>query len=84
MFTTLALRNAPISRPWRICANLATSFVKIPMVAIGPSHPMQLSPRPLVFTGAIVALEVLVAVLQAYVFAVLTSLYLHDALHPGH
>jgi hypothetical protein len=28
--------------------------------------------------------EVLVAVLQAYVFATLTSIYLSDALHPGH
>jgi F-type H+-transporting ATPase subunit a len=30
---------------------------------------------------AIYALEVLVAALQAYVFAILTALYLHDALH---
>jgi F-type H+-transporting ATPase subunit a len=29
-------------------------------------------------------LEVLVAVLQAYVFAILTCLYLRDALHPAH
>jgi F-type H+-transporting ATPase subunit a len=27
---------------------------------------------------------VLVAFLQAYVFAVLTCMYLNDALHPGH
>ncbi len=39
---------------------------------------------PLVMAVAITALEVLVAVLQAYVFAILTSIYLHDALHPGH
>ena len=26
----------------------------------------------------------LVAVLQAYVFAILTCIYLNDALHPGH
>ena len=30
------------------------------------------------------ALEFLVAFLQAYVFAMLTCMYLHDALHPGH
>jgi F-type H+-transporting ATPase subunit a len=29
-------------------------------------------------------LEFLVAFLQAYVFAVLTCMYLNDALHPGH
>jgi F-type H+-transporting ATPase subunit a len=33
---------------------------------------------------ALVALELLVAVLQAYVFAILTALYLIDALHPHH
>jgi F-type H+-transporting ATPase subunit a len=33
---------------------------------------------------ALTALEVLVAVLQAYVFATLTAIYLNDALHPGH
>jgi F-type H+-transporting ATPase subunit a len=30
---------------------------------------------------ALVALELLVAGLQAYVFAILTCLYLHDAVH---
>ena len=38
----------------------------------------------IVITVALTALEVLVAVLQAYVFATLTSIYLNDALHPGH
>jgi F-type H+-transporting ATPase subunit a len=32
---------------------------------------------------AITALEVLVAFLQAYVFTMLTCMYLNDALHPG-
>jgi F-type H+-transporting ATPase subunit a len=39
---------------------------------------------PLAATVALTALEFLVAALQAYVFAILTSLYLNDALHPGH
>jgi F-type H+-transporting ATPase subunit a len=39
---------------------------------------------PLIATVALTALEFLVAALQAYVFAILTSLYLNDALHPGH
>jgi F-type H+-transporting ATPase subunit a len=30
------------------------------------------------------ALETLVAFLQAYVFAILTCIYLNDAIHPGH
>lgn len=39
---------------------------------------------PLAMTVALTALEFLVAALQAYVFAILTSLYLNDALHPHH
>ena len=33
---------------------------------------------------AINALELLVAGLQAYIFAILTCVYLNDALHPSH
>jgi F-type H+-transporting ATPase subunit a len=39
---------------------------------------------PLVMTVAMTALELLVAFLQAYVFAILTCIYLNDAIHPGH
>ena len=39
---------------------------------------------PLGLTMALTALELLVAFLQAYVFAILTCIYLNDALHPGH
>jgi F-type H+-transporting ATPase subunit a len=36
---------------------------------------------PMIVIVALYGLELLVALLQAYVFAILTSLYLHDALH---
>jgi F-type H+-transporting ATPase subunit a len=39
---------------------------------------------PLALTVALTALELLVAFLQAYVFTILTCIYLNDALHPGH
>ena len=39
---------------------------------------------PLGLTVAMTALELLVAFLQAYVFAILTCIYINDALHPGH
>jgi len=39
---------------------------------------------PLIMAVALTALELLVAALQAYVFAILTCMYLNDALHPGH
>ena len=39
---------------------------------------------PYGLTLALIPLEFLVAFVQAYVFALLTSVYLSDALHPGH
>lgn len=39
---------------------------------------------PLLMAVALTALEFLVSAVQAYVFAVLTSMYLNDAVHPSH
>lgn len=39
---------------------------------------------PLIFIAVFIGFEFFVAVLQAYIFAILSCLYLHDALHPHH
>ena len=39
---------------------------------------------PLTMTVALTALELLMSVIQAYIFTMLTCMYLNDALHPGH
>ena len=39
---------------------------------------------PLGMVMALTALELLVAFLQAYVFTILTCIYINDAIHPGH
>jgi len=39
---------------------------------------------PLAFLVAFTGLELLIAFLQAYVFAILTCLYLNDAIHLHH
>ncbi len=39
---------------------------------------------PFIMVVMLSALELLVAFLQAYVFAILTCIYLNDAIHPGH
>ena len=39
---------------------------------------------PFAMVVALTALELLVAFLQAYVFTILTCIYLNDAIHPGH
>jgi F-type H+-transporting ATPase subunit a len=42
------------------------------------------SALPLIMGVALTGLEVLVGAVQAYVFAVLTCMYLNDAIHPSH
>jgi F-type H+-transporting ATPase subunit a len=39
---------------------------------------------PFIMVVLLFALELLVACVQAYVFAILTCIYLNDAIHPGH
>ncbi|MND66952.1 ATP synthase subunit a [compost metagenome] len=39
---------------------------------------------PLAMTVALTALELLMAIIQAYVFTMLSCMYLNDALHPSH
>ena len=39
---------------------------------------------PILAIVAVYGLEMLVVVIQAYVFTILTCVYLNDALHPGH
>ena len=39
---------------------------------------------PILAIVAVYGLEMLVVVIQAYVFTILTCIYLNDALHPGH
>ena len=43
-----------------------------------------IAPLSIAAITAILALEVMVSFIQAYVFAILTCVYLKDALHPHH
>lgn len=86
----LSFISRPISLSIRLFANILAGHITLKVfagfiVTLGASGwwaPVAI--LPLVMTVALTALEVLVAVLQAYVFAILTSLYLNDAIHPGH
>ena len=62
----------------KVFAGFVTSLGALGAVGIGGAI------LPLAMTVALTGLEFLVAFLQAYVFAVLTCMYLNDALHPGH
>lgn len=82
--------SRPISLSVRLFANMLAGHIALKIFAsfvvalAGAGFFAILSPLPLILTIALVALEFLVAVLQAYVFATLTSIYLNDALHPSH
>ncbi|MNT95480.1 ATP synthase subunit a [compost metagenome] len=39
---------------------------------------------PLLMTVALTGLELLMALIQAYIFTMLTCMYLNDAIHPSH
>ncbi|MBY0563410.1 MAG: F0F1 ATP synthase subunit A [Hyphomonadaceae bacterium] len=83
--------SRPLSHAVRLWANIFAGHLLlkviagfVPMMAAGGLALTALSVVPLILVVAIYALEFLVAFLQAYVFAMLTCVYLNDALHPGH
>ncbi|KKX28374.1 MULTISPECIES: F0F1 ATP synthase subunit A [unclassified Rhizobium] len=61
----------------KVFAGFVTSLSALGALGIGGAI------LPLIMTVALTGLEFLVAFLQAYVFAVLTCMYLNDAVHPG-
>ena len=75
----------------RLFANMLAGHITLKVfggfvVMLGGARLARLARRrlPLGLTVALTALELLVAFLQAYVFTILTCIYLNDALHPGH
>jgi F-type H+-transporting ATPase subunit a len=87
----LSFLSRPLSLSIRLFANMLAGHITLKVfagfvVALGSAGFLGIlgAVLPLLATIALTALEFLVAALQAYVFAILTSLYLNDALHPGH
>ena len=83
--------SRPVSHSVRLFANMLAGHITLKVfggfvtMLIGAGGAWAaLSIAPLFMAFALTALEFLVAFLQAYVFAMLTCMYLHDALHPGH
>ena len=76
--------SRPISLAVRLAANMMAGHTMIKVfagfvVALGI-----FGIAPFIFIVLLYILETLIAFLQAYVFAVLTCLYLSDSFHPGH
>jgi F-type H+-transporting ATPase subunit a len=81
----------PVSHSVRLFANMLAGHIALKVFAsfIGMLGALGFlgwagAVLPLGLTMALTALELLVAFLQAYVFAILTCIYLNDAIHPGH
>jgi F-type H+-transporting ATPase subunit a len=73
----------PISHSIRLAGNMMAGHAVIKVFAAFAAV-LAISPFAIVAITAIYALEVLVSFIQAYVFAILTCVYLKDALHPHH
>ena len=86
----ISFLSRPVSHSVRLFANMLAGHVTLKVfggfvvMLLGAGAYATLAPLPLLMAVAMTALEVLVAFLQAYVFAMLTCMYLNDALHPGH
>jgi F-type H+-transporting ATPase subunit a len=81
----------PVSHSVRLFANMLAGHITLNvfgsfviMLAGAGAVFKGLAVMPFVGIVALEALELLVVFLQAYVFAMLTCMYLNDALHPGH
>lgn len=87
----ISFLSRPISLSVRLFANMLAGHITLKVFAgfvtsLGAMGALGIGGAilPLVMAVALTGLEFLVAFLQAYVFAVLTCMYLNDALHPGH
>jgi F-type H+-transporting ATPase subunit a len=87
----LSFFSRPVSHSVRLFANMLAGHITLKVfggfvVMLGAWGVLGWlgAALPLALTAALTALELLVALLQAYVFAILTCIYLNDALHPGH
>ena len=87
----ISFLSRPVSHSVRLFANMLAGHITLKVFAGFVTSLSALgalgiagSVLPLAMTTALTALELLVAFLQAYVFTILTCIYLNDALHPGH
>ena len=73
----------PISHSIRLAGNMMAGHAVIKVFAAFAGVAV-IAPLSVMAITAIYALELLVSFIQAYVFAILTCVYLKDALHPHH
>jgi len=91
LIEVISFLSRPISLSVRLFANMLAGHITLKvfggfvvlLLGSGTAAAL-LAPLPLIGIILLTAFELLVAVLQAYVFAILTCVYLNDAIHPSH
>jgi F-type H+-transporting ATPase subunit a len=91
MIEIISFLSRPVSHSVRLFANMLAGHITLKVFAsfvtmLGAFGAVGWAGAvlPLALTVALTALELLVAFLQAYVFTILTCIYINDAIHPGH
>lgn len=88
----ISFASRPLSHSVRLWANMLAGHIMLKLFAgfaimmfAGLAGAAKIGAiAPFAMTVILTPLEILVAFLQAYVFAILTCVYISDALHPGH
>src|SRR3981189_2497097 len=91
LLEVISFLSRPISHSVRLFANMLAGHITLKVFAsfVTMLGAMGIvgwfgAALPPALTAACTALELLVAFLQAYVFTILTCIYINDAIHPGH
>jgi F-type H+-transporting ATPase subunit a len=78
----------PFSLAVRLLANMMAGHILLTALALLTAYSLQNAPiiaiGPFALNVAVTGFEILVGFLQAYIFTLLTAVYLGDALHPDH
>lgn len=90
LIEVISFISRPISLSVRLFANMLAGHITLKVfggfvaMLTGAGAFAVLAPLPFFAIVMLTAFELLVAFLQAYVFTILTCVYLNDAIHPGH
>ena len=87
----ISFLSRPVSLSVRLFASMLAGHITLKVfagfiVSLGALGPLGIATAvlPLLMTIALTGLEFLISFIQAYVFAILTCMYLNDAVHPNH
>jgi len=80
----ISLLSKPLSLTIRLTANMTVGHIILKVIAgFIITISLVLGWLPLMFTGILIIFEIFIGILQAYVYTILSCIYLGDALH-GH